>query len=109
MHDANESLIQYKQFIRIYNSLNIGEKISTNGKASTLKSHIDIIVPGFNHLLFLADKQLEKNYSELRNLSRQDQDKPTEQDVSKSKESQVVVEGPPNRNSGPNRNSATNL
>jgi hypothetical protein len=57
---TEERLLQYKEFIRIYNSLNIGEKINTNGKASTLKSQIIKKVPGFNYLLSLADNQLSK-------------------------------------------------
>jgi hypothetical protein len=86
---TEERLLQYKEFIRIYNSLNIGEKINTNGKASTLKFHIIEKVPGFNYLLRLADSQLSKNL----NLSNEEQVPPEAEAEVAKKQASVSEEG----------------
>jgi hypothetical protein len=89
---TEERLLQYNQFIRIYNSLNIGEKINTSGNASTLKSQIIKKVLGFNYLLRLADRELSNNLNRLQSLSQEEQ-VPPEAQVTEPEKHASVSEG----------------
>jgi hypothetical protein len=56
----SQRLEQYQQFIRLYNSLNIGEKIHGGGQLAKLAYKIQRFVPGIHQLTVEADRCLVK-------------------------------------------------